>query len=209
MKKIIAILFTISLFILILLYPQVALQGANEGASLWANAVLPALLPFSITMGLLQACGISTLLGSLLSPISKKIFGFDGEFMYAFFSGALSGYPMGAKVTASLYKEGKIKKDQANAMIKATSVTGPMFMINTVATGLLRSPAASAYLLLPHYLSTIIMAIFAGLPFRKNKKAFVNPMPEFMYNNPLSNQSFGNIFRKIIFDKILNMLLIC
>lgn len=209
MKKIIALLFSISLFILILLYPEVALQGANEGVSLWAAAVLPALMPFSIAMGLLQACGLSTLIGSLLSPLSKKIFGFDGEFMYAFFSASFSGYPMGAKITANLYKDGKIKKDQAIAMVKATSVTGPLFLVNTVATKLLNTPTASPYLLFPHYLSAIIMAIFAGLPFRKQKNKFVNPLPAFIYNNPLSGQNFGAILGKIIADAMQNMLLIC
>ena len=57
-----------ALLALLFLYPQAAMQGVREGLSLWANAVLPALLPFFVLTSLLLESGMLR----LLAPLAGK-----------------------------------------------------------------------------------------------------------------------------------------
>lgn len=60
-----------ALLALLFLYPQAAMQGVREGLSLWANAVLPALLPFFVLTSLLLEGGMLRLLAPLAAPLCR------------------------------------------------------------------------------------------------------------------------------------------
>ena len=60
-----------ALLALLFLYPQAAMQGVREGLSLWANAVLPALLPFFVLTSLLLEGGMLCLLAPLAAPLCR------------------------------------------------------------------------------------------------------------------------------------------
>ena len=168
-KRLFTILWCCALILLILFFPDTALSSASSAISSWLNIVLPSLLPFCIATSLLEECGAVAIFARRLQPLTTKVFGFSGVFSYAFLASCLSGYPMGAKITSESYANGQLTQDEATEIINCTSTSGPMFLVGAVCIGMLGDSSMSKYLLLPHYLSALILAISAGRRFRKKR----------------------------------------
>ena len=75
----------------------------------------------------------------------------------------LSGYPVGSKMIADLYIQGKISKDEAYRMSAFCSTSGPMFIIGAVGVGMFKSSLVGYILFISHSLS----AFLNGLIYRK------------------------------------------
>ena len=128
-----------ALLALLFLYPQAAMQGVREGLSLWANAVLPALLPFFVLTSLLLEGGMLRLLAPLAAPLCR-LFRIPREAGGVLLSGWLSGAPNGARLAASLAKRGDLTGPEASRLLSAATVTSPLFLVGTVGQAL-GSPA--------------------------------------------------------------------
>lgn len=123
-------LFLISLFTIMLLFPSPVLKGASEGLLLWFNTVLPTLFPFILICNLLiQTKAINVLL-HITSPLFCRFFKVSPYGSFAVLSGFLCGYPMGAKVTADLYRQGNISKEEASYLLSFCNNTSPMFILS-------------------------------------------------------------------------------
>lgn len=81
------------------------LSATKSGLQLWANSVVPSLLPFFIATELLCQTDIIKVLGILLNPIMKPLFNVRGEGSFALIMGIISGYPTGAKIASTFYLE--------------------------------------------------------------------------------------------------------
>ena len=120
-----------ALLALLFLYPQAAMQGVREGLSLWANAVLPALLPFFVLTSLLLESGMLRLLAPLAAPLCR-LFRIPREAGGVLLSGWLSGAPNGARLAASLAQRGELTGPEASRLLSAATVTSPLFLVGTV-----------------------------------------------------------------------------
>lgn len=170
-KKILGIFAVIGLIVLLLIYPENSLQGARYGLDLWLKNVLPSLLPFVVASFILLETGIVSLIARFFSPVMRLLFAAPGESAYVLFASVLSGYPVGAKLTGELFKQGKISESEAQRTLRFTSVCGPVFITGAVSTGMLGIPEAGVYLAVTHYLSAILVGIIFGLFCRRNKVA--------------------------------------
>ncbi len=130
---------------------------------LWLRAVFPSLFPFMVVSFLLIETGIVRLLAHIFSPITRFLFGAPGESAYVFFAAALSGYPVGARLTGELYAKGMISETEAQRMVRFTSVSGPVFLTGAVSTGLLAAPQAGFCLAASHYLGALLVGVLFGL----------------------------------------------
>ena len=132
MKRFFFTLAVIFFFFLMLLFPGPVFEGANQGILLWFRTVLPTLLPFMIVANLMVRTSavhyISRLAGGVLGRAMKV----SGCGAFAVICGFLCGYPMGAKVTADLLKEGKICRDEAEYLLSFCNNTSPMFIVSYV-----------------------------------------------------------------------------
>ncbi|MGB7604055.1 MAG: sporulation integral membrane protein YlbJ [Lutisporaceae bacterium] len=169
-----AIVFCI-LVLYIVIYPNESFKAAYEGLLLWLNVVLPALLPFFICVEILIGLGIVSFIGGCFKSIMGPIFNVPGEASFAFFMSIASGYPVGAKITASLLRNKVCSREEAQRMLSLCSTSGPLFIIGAVATGILGNPKLGLLLASAHYLS----AITSGLLMRfygkiKKSKAVIN-----------------------------------
>ena len=81
------------------------LAASAENIQIWLTKVFPSLFPFAAACGMLLQIGAAEHIGHLFRPLVKFLFGLDGIAAFPFFSGILSGYPMGAKITAQLYEK--------------------------------------------------------------------------------------------------------
>lgn len=168
MKKVFIIVCVGAMTFFILLYPQECLESARNGLNLWFSIVLPSLLPFMVASSILLETGIVKLLSFFLSPVTRFLFSAPGESAFIFIASSLSGYPMGAKLTAELYSKHEISEEDAQTIIRFTSVSGPLFITGAVASGMLGAPEAGIYLLSAHYLSAILSGVIFGL-FKKKR----------------------------------------
>ena len=181
---------TLALFFVIaciIFSPEKFINAALNGISAWAFNVLPCTLPFMMISHLIISLGEVEKWTKPFSKAFKTLYGTSSSAAYVFFMSILAGYPVGSKMTAQLYEDGKITPSQAYRMSSFCSNSGPMFIIGTVGCLLLKTPVVGAVLFASHILSALIN----GLLYRKIKA------PE-TQSSVISNQSkptatFGDI----------------
>ncbi len=132
MKRIVSTLCIILLFILMLVFPQAAFQGASAGLILWFQTVLPTLLPFFILSNLLIQTGAIDWIAMAISPVLCRFFRVSPYGAFTVLTGFLCGCPMGSKVTADLLRNGCITRQEGCYLLSFCNNTSPMFMISFV-----------------------------------------------------------------------------
>lgn len=148
--------------VFLLMYPREVLNAAREGLGLWFNNVLPSMLPFIIGTNILTGMGFAHFLGMLLSPVVTPLFNVPGAGGFALITGLTSGYPIGAKVTATLRRNGQLTQAEAQRLVGFCNNAGPLFIVGVAGTGLFGS-AAAGYVL---WASHVAAALVTGLLFR-------------------------------------------
>lgn len=196
-----AVMFCI-LVIYIIVFPNESFRAAHDGLLLWFNVVLPALLPFFICVEILIGLGVVSLLGSCFRSFMRPIFNIPGEGAFTFFMSIASGYPIGAKITASLLERKVCNKSEAQRMLSLCSTSGPLFIIGAVATGILGNPKLGILLAASHYLSAITAGLimrFWGCKNDKNKfsvniissHSSINPLKDMLEYRKKDGRPFG------------------
>ena len=137
-------------------------EGLN-GISAWAFNVLPSVLPFMFFTKALSSLGQMEKLTRSFQRVTKTLFNTPPISFYVFFMAILSGYPVGSKMIADLYMQGKITQEDAYRMSAFCSTSGPMFIIGAVGIGMFKNSLVGYILFLSHILS----AFLNGLIYRK------------------------------------------
>lgn len=137
-------------------------EGLN-GISAWAFNVLPSVLPFMFFTKALSSLGQMEKLTHPFQRVTKTLFNTPPISFYVFFMAILSGYPVGSKMIADLYMQGKITQEDAYRMSAFCSTSGPMFIIGAVGIGMFKNSLVGYILFLSHILS----AFLNGLIYRK------------------------------------------
>ncbi len=175
MKKYKAFLTVFILFIIInmVIFPDVYIKETLNGVSAWAFNVLPAILPFIFFTKILSELGGIEKASKIFSRPMQKFFKAPAVASYVFFMSIISGYPVGAKMTADLYLSGKITRSEAFRMSSFCSTSGPMFIIGAVGVGMLHG-AIAGYII---FVSHIIGAFLNGFLYRKMKAKEIEAEP--------------------------------
>ncbi|MCL2674069.1 MAG: hypothetical protein FWE92_01920, partial [Defluviitaleaceae bacterium] len=158
---------------LLILFPGDIVEAARTGLLLWFNNVLPALLPFIIGTNILAAVGFVGFLGKLLNPLMLSLFRLPGAGGFALATGMMSGYPMGAKTTATLVRDGHISPAQAWRLAALCNNAGPLFILGAVGVGLLSDVSVGYFIMLCHYAGAIVTGIVIS---RFVSRESVNPI---------------------------------
>ncbi len=146
--------------------PKEAVDASSQGLMLWFHSLVPTLLPFLILSNLLIALdGVSALTG-FLYPAFHRIFGCSREGCYAVAAGFLCGYPVGARITADLVREGHISQEEGNYLLCFCNNASPVFLIGYCLTDCLGRPDLLFRTLLIIYGVPVLMAFFL----RRNRK---------------------------------------
>lgn len=133
--------------------------AAQNGLYLFANSVLPSLLPFFIATELLGHTNIINQIGKILNCIMRPLFNVPGEGAFAFLMGIISGYPTGAKIVANLKEKGICNAEECERLISFTNNSGPLFIVGTVGAGLFHNSKIGFLLLFTHILACITVGI--------------------------------------------------
>ncbi len=176
-KRTFPYLLSAALIILILLYPVQALQGAKNGLSAFAQSVLPALFPFFVATSLFTKLGAATILSKRLQPLMRPIFGLPGQSALPLFLSLVSGYPNGARATASLFEAKQLTLLQARRTMAFASTVGPSFVFSILAASLLGQPRLAWLLFLPHLLAAFLTGQIARFCLPGDKKRMPQQAP--------------------------------
>lgn len=147
--------FTLSLIV----FSKNNLSATKSGIVLWANSVLPSLLPFFIATELLGYTNIVPFIGRLLNNIMRPLFNVPGEGAFALIMGIISGYPVGAKIVANLKEQGVCSEIECERLIAFTNNSGPLFIIGTVGIGLFFDAKIGILLFISHLLACLTVGI--------------------------------------------------
>lgn len=123
-----------------MLFPETTERGTKVAISMWLNAIVPVMLPFYIFSDFIKRTGD-------LSRLPVRIYPMAAAF--------LSGYPMGAKITADFVKEKKITAEQGKYVLSYSFITGPAFILFT-AGELIGSRKAAVIMAAAHYTGALI-----------------------------------------------------
>lgn len=115
------------LIILLLAFPGLAHEGADQGVELYFEALFPYLLPYLIlTQWLLR------LTTSMKRPISKSKL-----YIQTYLIGALGGFPTGAATISFLKNNKQLNAYEASKLLAICHAPSPLFIIGFVSNDLL------------------------------------------------------------------------
>ena len=131
--------------------PQKAFDSSVQGLSVWWNVVFPATLPFLMLTHLFTALGVTSALGVLLEPLTKKWFLLPGSAGWTIAVGMIAGFPTGAHAALQLYEREHMTKRQTLAVCSITSFVNPMTILLVIGVAFLKQPFAGYFLLIIHW----------------------------------------------------------
>ena len=147
--------FTIGL----VLFSSSNLTAAKNGLALWANSVVPSLLPFFIATELLCSTNLVKSIGRVLTPFMKPLFNVSGEGGFSLIMGIISGYPTGAKIASRFREDDTCSKEECERLLSFTNNSGPLFIIGTVGISMFGNTLIGLLLFVTHVLASITVGI--------------------------------------------------
>lgn len=173
------------------------------GLTLWANSVVPSLLPFFIATELLCSTNIVQLLGNFFNIFMKPIFNIRGEGSFALIMGIISGYPTGAKIACKFRENNICSKEECERLLSFTNNSGPLFIIGTVGISMFGNATIGLLLFITH----ILACITVGTIFRFWKYNSISDLKNFKgASTSKNNYKIVNLFNlgEIIGNSITN-----
>lgn len=185
----------ITLFFIMLSFPQETLYGASEGLLLWFQILLPTLLPFLILTNLLIHTNSIIYISQIIGPFFQKLFRVSKNGSFAVLSGFLCGYPVGAKVTADLVRTNKISTEEGKYLLSFCNNTSPAFISSYIVLQNLKDESLLLTTLFLLYLSPVLCS------FLFRRFYHFNPVSSARLDHSDSNIHFSF---EILDDSIMN-----
>lgn len=155
-------------------YPAECAEGVRRGLLMCGSLVIPALFPFMALCEFIGNSGWSARLGRWACPATRRLFGIRAPVGAAVVMGFIGGYPVGARSTASLYRDGLIDRVEARRMLCFCVNGGPAFVMSAVGVGMLHNAAAGWLLLAVHWTSSLLLGCILGVVWRRKPP----PLPD-------------------------------
>ncbi|MCC3378557.1 sporulation integral membrane protein YlbJ [Paenibacillus farraposensis] len=154
-----SILMLLSLFVLMVAYPQSSLNAGLRGLAIWWDVLFPSLFPFFVISELLLGFGIVHFIGALLDPLMQPLFRVPGCGGFVAAVSCASGYPIGAKLTAKLWEQKWITRIEGERLVAFTTSSDPIFLIGAVSVGFFHQPEIALVLGAAHYGGVLIIGL--------------------------------------------------
>lgn len=177
-KKILTVIISISLCIYCLLFPESVKAASAVGTERCISVIIPSLYAMMTASALLIGFGIISSAGRYISPVTRLIFGMNGETGAVFLFSMIAGYPVGAKMICSLYDRGRISKRSAEILSGLCFGSGTAFIFGCAVS----SAEAGKPILLSNILANLITAVVLSPYLRKNYVPDTKEKPVFSAN---------------------------
>ncbi|GAB6927168.1 dipicolinic acid transporter SpoVV [Paenibacillus sp. JCM 10914] len=149
----------LSVIILMAAFPDAALQSALRGLSIWWDILFPSLFPFFVISEVLLGLGVVHLIGTLLDPLMRPLFRIPGAGGFVAAMGYVSGYPVGAKLTAKLWEQKMVNREEGERLVAFTTSSDPIFLIGAVSIGFFHDAKVGLMLALAHYGGGLVVGL--------------------------------------------------
>lgn len=148
-----------SAFLIFFYETPVIIEQMKSGLLLCSRVLIPSLFPFMVLSELLIYSKIDLLFEKALGNLFEKIFRVPKCGISALILGLICGFPIGTRISFSLYDQGKINEDELCHLLSFSNIQSSAFIINTVGVSLLGNKNAGIILLISQALSLIICGI--------------------------------------------------
>lgn len=132
MKFYIYTFFALLLTVIILSFPSACLAFSLNGLNLWFERMVPTLFPFMVLSGIMIRMNLTGSFVKVLKPLIGGVFQLSDSCIYGIVIGFLCGFPMGAHVTAQLYTQKQINKNEASLLLAFCNNIGPVYFLSFV-----------------------------------------------------------------------------
>ena len=184
------------------------LIAAKNGLALWANSVVPSLLPFFIATELLSSTSVINILGNMLNKLMKPLFNIRGEGSFALIMGIISGYPTGAKIASDFRQNNICSKEECERLLSFTNNSGPLFIIGTVGISMFGNSTIGLLLFITHFLASLTVGIIFRFWKNKNNTDIFVPNKYSNFKNNINILNLGEVIGKSITNSISTILMI-
>ena len=181
----------------ILISPSTYIMAVFNSILIYTKNVLPALFPFIFFTKILTTLDSARTLSYALEKPMYKLYHTPPITAYIMVMSFLCGYPIGAKLIDTFYREGYIDSEQAERMTALTSTVGPIFIIGTVGTLLLSNKIYGYIILSSHIIASLIVGFFT-----RGKLSNINKIEK--HNQNLKSEQ--NILSTSMTDSIISVL---
>lgn len=175
--------------------PEIYAKACLNAISLWGIKVLPIMFPFLIISRLILNLS-NTESESKMNKFWNKLYHTPKGSFNTFCLAAFSGYPVGAKVIAAMCENKQVNVINAKKMLSYCSVSGPMFILGTVGTIMLKNYKAGLIILI----SNIIASLLNGLIYRGKNELYLS--------NETKLKTPNNILQDSVYDSLISILMI-
>ena len=168
----------LTLYILmgLVLMPELCMDAAAGGIAMCLGVVLPSLFPFFICSKILVKNGFAVRVSKPLHFLMRPFFNVPGCGAFAFVIGILSGCPVGAKTVTEMYEKSMCTHTEAQRLLCFCNNSGPLFILGSVAAGMLGFEQVGGVL----YASHVLSAVLVGLVMANYRRCeVVKSMPEY------------------------------
>ncbi len=121
---------TAALFGIFLGRPLESGRAVREAMENFTTRLVPVLFPYMVLSHLFGTYGLLEPLAALL-PV-HRLFRMDRSAFGAFVMGQVCGYPVGASMTAALYRQHRITKKQGELLLALSAGASPAFLLHGV-----------------------------------------------------------------------------
>ncbi|MFF2481788.1 sporulation integral membrane protein YlbJ [Paenibacillus sp. NPDC058071] len=147
----------LSIVLLMAFFPASTLESSLRGLSIWWQVLFPALFPFFVISELLLGFGIVHFFGKLLDPFMRPLFRLPGIGSFVVAMGYVSGYPVGARLTAQLWEQKLVNRAEGERLVAFTTTSDPIFLIGAVSVGFFHNASLAPVLAAAHYGGALVI----------------------------------------------------
>ncbi|NUU79605.1 sporulation integral membrane protein YlbJ [Paenibacillus xylanilyticus] len=188
LTHVLIILALLVLCFLMVLFPAETWHAGVRGLSIWWDVLFPSLFPFLVLSELLLGFGIVHFLGTLLNPLMRPLFRVPGSGGFVFAVSCASGYPTGAKLTAQLWDQKLVTREEGERLVAFTTSSDPIFMIGAVSVGFFQNVAVAPVLVASHYAAAFIVGLLMRFHGRTTDSTAQYPTPSTASGQPKGNR---------------------
>ncbi|WP_245948193.1 sporulation integral membrane protein YlbJ [Paenibacillus sambharensis] len=202
-----------ALLLLLACFPEESLQASSRGLSIWWDVLFPSLFPFFIISELMLGFGVVHFFGTLLDPLMRPLFRLPGIAGFVVTMGYVSGYPVGARLTAQLREKNQVTRAEGERMVAFTTTSDPIFLIGAVSVGFFHNAQLALILAASHYGAAFLIGLLARFHDRKapstprrqeaDSPPLLRAALEAMHNARISD---GRVLGKLLEDAISSAL---
>ncbi len=188
---------------ILLLYPVPAIEAVREAMRLCWDTIIPSLFPFLVISSLLTDLLPQRTLHRYLSPLTQPLFHLSGSSAAVLVLGFTGGYPVGVRTTTALYRNGSLRRSEAEHLLAFSNNSGPGFLLGVVGIGVFESTAVGLWLYVIHVVSALLVGFF--FRFHKNNA----PISSTPIQYQKDSKNFTNMFTEAITTSFFAILNIC